>query len=160
MNKKYIYRILVIVWTCVIFSFSLQPAAKSEKLSNGVGQVILEHSSEKTVEKTNDWSLLDWKLFHKIVRKMAHFTEFFILGVCMMLALEDTGSTNKKIMGLLFCILIAATDETIQRFVPGRASRIMDVMIDGSGSLFGIMAYMLLKGMVQRYVLGQKGGNK
>lgn len=148
MNRIFFCKIITLFWICVIFSFSLQPASKSEVLSDGVGQMILEYSSEETIEKADSWSLVEWKMFHKLVRKAAHFTEFFILGICMILALDDTKVINKSMIGILLCMLVASMDESIQLFVPGRAARIMDVMIDSFGSITGIAAVTLIKSIV------------
>ena len=54
---------------------------------------------------------------------------------------------------LLICVLTAMTDETIQMFVPGRASMVTDVWIDTLGAVIGICVCAVL-------VLLRKTGNK
>ena len=70
----------------------------------------------------------------KYVRKIAHFTEFGILGLemtlftfaCTLLSRRD------KLYLLSFGPIVAITDETIQKFT-GRGSSFVDVMIDSAG---------------------------
>ena len=42
-------------------------------------------------------------------------------------------------MNLIFSIFYAASDEFHQTFVPGRDGNIVDVLIDSSGALVGIL---------------------
>lgn len=79
---------------------------------------------------------------HGLLRKLAHFTEFAGLGVCLcwlwgMLA-NNTAHTLLPALGCGFAV--ACVDETIQRFVPGRCGCFTDVMIDFSGVCLGVSA--------------------
>ncbi len=78
---------------------------------------------------------------HGLLRKLAHFTEFCTLGMCLrwlfgMLA-------HKKWMHFVLPLgagfLAACIDETIQLFVPGRGPGIKDVGIDTVGVLAGVV---------------------
>lgn len=85
---------------------------------------------------------------HTILRKIAHFSEFACLGLLMgwmRILVKD-----KPALSLLGCGLAAAcVDETIQYFVPGRASSLIDVWIDAAGFATGLMilaiGYTILK---------------
>lgn len=72
-----------------------------------------------------------------VIRKLAHFTEFFILGgyLCFLF---------KKKISYLFAVLAAFIDETIQIFTPGRSAKILDVLIDSTGALLGFIFIMLI----------------
>lgn len=72
-----------------------------------------------------------------LVRKAAHFTEFAVLGLLMgRMAQLTVGRTSPAILGLgLFC---GCVDETIQYFVPGRASMLLDVWLDTAGFAAGL----------------------
>ena len=80
--------------------------------------------------------------FHTILRKMAHFSEYGLLGVLWTMELW-LGPHREKRRGtmerLRFCMLTAFLDETIQLFVPGRSGEIRDVWIDTAGAWTGIM---------------------
>lgn len=75
-----------------------------------------------------------------LLRKLAHFTEFTCLGLCLRWLF---GMLKKKpweylALPLLCGIAAASIDETIQRFVPLRGPSIKDVGIDTSGVILGI----------------------
>lgn len=73
---------------------------------------------------------------HGLLRKLAHFTEFCCLGMCLMWLFSMLG---KKIWLPLVCgILAACTDELIQCIVPDRGPGIRDVIIDSAGVLLGV----------------------
>lgn len=142
--KKYIYGILTVMWIGIIFSFSLQVADKSTMLSDGVGELILEHASFETLEESGLWTELEWKIFHTIIRKCGHFAEFFILGILMMLTMNQSKYNRKHIIGIVLCTLVATMDETIQLFVPGRAGMLIDVILDTFGSAVGLFACLFV----------------
>lgn len=79
--------------------------------------------------------------WHTLIRKLAHMTEFALLGVCWTAALARSGPGGKGGTRLLLvplaCLLIAMVDETIQIFVPGRGSLVSDVWIDALGACIG-----------------------
>lgn len=71
-----------------------------------------------------------------LLRKIAHFTEFCTLGMCLgwlagMLA-------RPQCWALAGGVLAACIDETIQVFVPDRGPSLFDVGIDSCGVLTGI----------------------
>lgn len=143
MKKKYIYGLLTAFWICVIFSFSLQPADQSQQLSDGVGMLILKYVLSELLEVSTSWSEMEWSIFGTVIRKCAHFTEYFVLGVLMMLAVNQTKLSLKQIISLILCVLVASVDETIQLFVPGRSGMIKDVILDGVGSAVGLLSCII-----------------
>ena len=58
------------------------------------------------------------------------------------------GISTKKAYAIAFVlsVIYAVTDEIHQIFVPGREGKISDVVIDSSGSFFGIGLFVLLRG--------------
>lgn len=84
-----------------------------------------------------------WAL-NRIVRKLAHLTEFTILGGVLYTILRRyiTYGTVIKTIGL--GMLIASLDEFIQRFSPGRSSQISDILIDTVGVVIGILVAKLV----------------
>ena len=90
-----------------------------------------------------------WAL-NRIVRKLAHLTEFTILGGVLYAILRryiEYGTVCKTIgLGMAIAIL----DEFIQRFSPGRSSQFSDVVIDTIGVVIGIFLVKLV------YSIGQK----
>ncbi len=74
---------------------------------------------------------------HEIVRKLAHVTEYFLLGLLLFRAFksDSTGPTVWRfaIYALAVVALYALTDEFHQTFVLGRTPSIVDVGIDTFG---------------------------
>lgn len=75
------------------------------------------------------------------LRKLAHFTEFCCLGMCLtwLFAMVTGQRWQHAAMPLVCGTLVASLDESIQYFVPGRACRITDVGIDTLGAALGIV---------------------
>ena len=78
------------------------------------------------------------------VRKLAHFTEFFVLG--LELAVLFCSFSSKPI---LFSLLVALTDETIQLFT-GRGSQVKDVWLDFFGACTGYFMGMVALRLIQK----------
>jgi VanZ family protein len=73
-----------------------------------------------------------------VLRKLARATEYAILGALLMHALQRWPSAFA--LGVLY----AVTDELHQTFVPGRAGRPLDVLIDAAGVAIGIALWRAL----------------
>ena len=93
-----------------------------------------------------------------LLRKIAHFSEFATLGMCLCWLISMKGKKPPLAFGAGF--LVACADETIQRFVPGRVPALRDVMIDSCGVLVGItllyFGYALLKRKNNQTILEDK----
>ena len=85
------------------------------------------------------------EMLHHIIRKAAHFTEFACLGMLLAwhFGMADVKGTALGAFPLLDGLLAACIDETIQIFVDGRASDLMDVWTDTFGVLTGITILLL-----------------
>lgn len=90
-----------------------------------------------------------WTL-NRIVRKLAHLTEYTILGGVLYVILRryiEYGTVFKTIgLGMAIAIL----DEFIQIFSPGRSSQFSDVVIDTIGVVIGILLIKLAYSIGQR----------
>lgn len=137
-NKKLIYTIITSLWICLIFSFSLQPGEDSSQISTGFGAWLVEHVLFIFSDIFESMSAEQLDTFHFLIRKCAHFSEFFVLGVLMLQTLMQTKVVHKAGIGILLCMTVAAMDETIQLFVAGRCGQVSDVLLDSCGSLVGI----------------------
>lgn len=76
-----------------------------------------------------------------LVRKMAHFTEFTMLGLCLCWLFGMLG--KGRLLPFLCGAAAACVDETIQIFVPDRGPSVRDVCIDSSGVLLGVILLTL-----------------
>ncbi len=75
-----------------------------------------------------------------LLRKLAHFTEFTCLGLCLrwLFGMLRQKPLEYIALPLLCGVAAASIDETIQRFVPLRGPSIKDVGIDTLGIILGI----------------------
>ncbi len=142
-KKAVLYTLLTLLWTAVIFSFSMQPATVSVGLSGGLLQSLLTWFYGLTGIH------LPADLMHTIIRKTAHFCEFFLLGVLSYQAskylLQNVQKIQKKWIALLYGALVAVADECIQFCTgAGRAMRVTDMILDTCGVATAILVMMLL----------------
>ena len=147
-NKKWLFIFLIatIGWISVIFSFSLQPADVSSEMSSGLGKMLLETFAPEFLDELENMSGDQLGLLHHLLRKCAHFTEYFVLGVLVMLTLLQMFFKKKAAIGTGASMLVASVDETIQRFVPGRSGQVTDVLLDTIGAGVGIaVAYFMVR---------------
>jgi VanZ family protein len=82
---------------------------------------------------------------HYVVRKIAHFTEYAILGFLAARAFStSSGELLRRrwfILALLLIVLYALLDEYHQSFEPSRRASIYDSMIDSAGGLAALLVY-------------------
>ena len=126
-NKKIIFAILTLLWVAVIFSFSLQPGEVSGSLSGSFLQKVLEWFAPGIFEKLETMPQEQLDIWHMILRKCAHFTEFAVLGVLSSLTLLQTKVSRRVVMAMAFCLVVASMDETLQLFVDGRAGALAGI---------------------------------
>ena len=131
MSKNKISLLLVILWMIFIFVMSSFDATSSSNQSNFIVYII-----------TSIINIKDIGLLSLIIRKLAHFIEYFILGILVINFI--TRYDKKIIIAILLCIIYATSDEIHQIFVPGRSCQIIDIMIDSLGSIMGIYLYKLI----------------
>ena len=143
----YINILLVILCMFTIFLFSCENAEKStERTENFINSVINVSGGENTITSVSSSKIGDEKILFSLVRKCAHFFEFFLLGFLVVNLIKDYKKLNIKIVILciLFCLLYAVSDEIHQYFVDGRSCEIKDIFIDTIGSTIGGLFYYML----------------
>lgn len=129
--KKIVKLLLIIIWLLVIFLFSNQDGSTSTSLTNGI------------LEK--NLFFVDSDIFFMIIRKMAHITEYFILGILVLNFINEFKVDKKIIISILICFILASFDEFHQLFIPDRTGRLLDVFIDMIGASLGILILSLIK---------------
>ncbi len=122
--------ILFGIWLAAIFGQSLLPAeisgAESGALLSRLGAALLP--------------LTHWSL-----RKIAHFTEFAVLGLLLAQCLPA-----RPVHSLFGSLLCALSDETIQLFVRGRSGQVRDIWIDFAGAAAAIVLTELVRLIIRR----------
>ena len=135
MKKKHIDWILVIGWMVLIFLFSSQPG----EVSSGNNKFVIYLFNLLGLDLNSIFGTLS----DFIVRKSAHFTEYFILYILLYRAIraEKNESIKVFIYPILIVFLYACSDEFHQAFVPGRGPAFRDVMVDTCG---GLIAFLIM----------------
>lgn len=78
-------------------------------------------------------------LVHRLVRKLAHFVEFLVLGVLLYRALDGAGFRPRiALRALAIAVACAVGDELHQWFVTGRTASPWDSLVDTSGAAAGL----------------------
>lgn len=130
--KKYKFLMLTILWMIVIFIFSSQNGSESS-MNNSIVLRILQWAG---IDATKTIST---ETVNFIIRKAAHLTEYFVLGMLLYKTFSTYFYKAVGIFSIAAGFLYACTDEFHQYFVPGRGPAFMDVMIDTAGVILGVM---------------------
>ena len=125
--------ILMLLWMFLIFLMSSFDATESTNQSNFIVNII-----------TNIFKIENIELLSFIIRKLAHFTEYLILGLLVANMFTKSNINNLYLISIILCIIYATSDEIHQLFVPGRACQLRDILIDSIGSITGVYLYKLI----------------
>lgn len=142
LKLRVIFLTLLLLWAFVIFMFSAQNAETSSETSGGFVSVIIENIYSDFNDLPQDVQNNLITEITVIVRKSAHFFEYFVLGALSFFAVitfVDYKVALCDAAALLICVVYSVSDELHQYFVPGRACRALDVLIDSSGSLLALV---------------------
>ena len=138
----------VIFVMVTIFIFSAQVAEESQNTSDEWTDFVIRTfvSDFDGLPAAEQQELRDNVSF--AVRKIAHFTEYTILGCALMLHLSAIGMKKQVPRAPLWAwgigTLYAASDEFHQLFVEGRSMSLRDVGIDSCGVLAGTLIVWLI----------------
>ncbi|MCH1939895.1 VanZ family protein [Holdemania massiliensis] len=130
----------ILVGLMVIFIFS--NSAASASTSNGMSLTVSEWVRPvlNTVGLHPETDFLNF-----VIRKLAHFSEYALLGVLIGLAYRlQPWSWMKGKVALLPFFIIPVLDENLQRFSSGRSCELRDMLIDSAGMAVGMMLVMAL----------------
>lgn len=157
-RKGMIFLLLSVLWMAVIFLFSSQTGDESGEQSDFLASLVCKLIPvELSANGLNNLTFF--------IRKLAHFTEYAILGILyyeMIYSFSENNSDRKqqkdemqdinkaehknkhtsKIMVaivIVMCMLYALSDEFHQTFTAGRSPSIRDVCIDTCGGAAGCM---------------------
>lgn len=136
---------LVIGWMGLIFFFSSQLGEQSSALSSAFVNNIINVYTD-ILKSEPPQIIVQFFTQSLFIRKMGHFTIFFVLGVLTVLLLLRGKLRNVFITAFIICFIYAVSDELHQLFVPGRDANIIDVLIDSAGSVSGILLINRVRG--------------
>lgn len=118
-----------LAWAVVIsgFSTSVFTAEHTSRIIIPVLHWLFPHAAMRTLARV-----------HHIIRKCAHFTEYFILSLLILRGVRGERRETHLRWALLAIIIVAgyaSLDELHQAFVPGRTPAVTDVLLDTTGGI-------------------------
>ena len=140
MSKKCVAScLLVLIWMSLIFMISHTPNDASYEASKEIVSSVVGNTATNTM-------VLNGMTLNKLVRKLAHVVEYFVLSMLVINALKNYNLTNKQLYmySLTLCTLYACSDEIHQTFVSGRSGEVLDVLIDTIGGSLATYIYYLI----------------
>ena len=144
MKKRIIlYIILTIVCMITIFYFSSRNTIESNGTSKWLIKYFVTIYEKVTKSNVNEELIIN-KLNYP-VRKLAHFSIYFLLGIFIYGIFSCAKINHKLLLSMIICVIYASLDETHQLFVYGRTGQVLDVLIDSVGSLISILIIKVIK---------------
>ena len=131
--------------TAFIFSNSIKNGSASTEQSSKVVEVVQQVAAaiapdSKIANATGE----AYDRLHDIVRKLAHVSEFTLLGALYSLSVSSFSFKKRiQIFPCIGVILVGLADEILQSFSPGRAFEWKDILLDTTGGFFGVAIAVL-----------------
>ena len=138
MKKRLLWGILTVTWCVFIFyqsaKLAVDSARESSTIATAINSMFIFLFGQDVLVVSDN-----------IIRKSAHFFEYLILGfmLCNSLFIRDRLAKTFA-LSIILGIFYSITDEVHQFFVPGRAMRAFDVMIDSIGIFMGVYIALLI----------------
>ncbi|MGN0174197.1 MAG: VanZ family protein [Acutalibacteraceae bacterium] len=134
--KKVIFIVVIVLTVLFIWSNSFRNSDSSMQSSNSIKELVLSFFNNFGINLENSFFIV-------FIRKIGHFTEYFILG--SELAVFKIIYLKKHFLSIVNVVSVGAVaaffDETIQ-LIPslGRSAEIADVWID----IFGVLSAVII----------------
>lgn len=149
---RYIFWLITLLIMIFLFGFSSQTKTESAAVSGEITKQIIKIIYEDYETLPEQTKLDIMHIAHAFIRKLAHFTAFFFMGVSSSNAML-TYKLCKKIkfsVPLIIGLLYATFDEMHQSLVPGRGPMVLDVLLDFFGCLCGTVFMFLIVYLFER----------
>ncbi len=148
--------LLCIIWIAVILGLAAQGGEDSHSLSYNVtwliGSILHPDFSSWSLSVQTDWV----SGIESLIRKLAHFSEFALLGALAFFSLHEILKNRKgrkpyqpvksAFLAFYLCAAIAMLSEMLQIYADNRTASTLDVLLDCFGVICGIMvSYVWVK---------------
>ena len=121
----------LLLWLITIFSFSTDAFSSGEtsKIIVPILTFLFPHLSAHEID-----------VWHTVIRKCDHVTEYFILAVLAYrtIQLDRPNLRGAKLWTVVFVLLAALSDELHQLFTASRSASIIDVGYDCLGAVWAL----------------------
>ncbi|MBQ4129488.1 MAG: VanZ family protein [Ruminococcus sp.] len=155
-NHKLLFtRVTLCVLTALMISFifinSLFDAESSSAQSTGILEFVNSLLCSLNIK---------FEFTEHIIRKCAHFAEFFVLATLLFYTIKSFLSKVSLNVWLTLSsgLVVALIDETLQLFSTGRSSQFTDVLLDFSGVATATALFTLLTLLIKKRLRNK--GNK
>ncbi len=134
----FILILLSLFTTCFIFYNSIKTAESSTIQSETVRNLVEESIEKITDSKPN--------ISSNVIRKFAHYIEFFVLGlfITASVSIFSKNLIKNSVLPIFICLIIALIDETLQLAFDGRSGQLSDVWLDFSASFTSILIFAVI----------------
>lgn len=135
--------VLIVLTLAFIWGNSLLDREQSTEVSMGLLDKIEPYLALFGIEPEDD----------HILRKLAHFCEFGLLGLelALLVWLRLNLSLKSFFLAAAASLAVAVTDETLQYFT-GRSCQLSDVLLDFSGAVCGIVGIWIISLLIKKSV--------
>ena len=150
-----ILTVAVLINMAIIYFFSEESMEDSGNRSTGIVEKImyLLHPDYDSLKWSTRMEIM--ASTHRLVRKLAHFAEFGLLGFLSAWLVAYVNRRKKWIRAwlewlipIVFCLIYAISDEVHQIF-SNRGASAKDVVIDFAGAVTGILLLRAILGIVR-----------
>ena len=142
--------VLLSLWVlanmAMIFSMSAEDRAesgdRSGEIADAVVDVVYPDFEQRPVAEQESI----FQKVHKFIRKLAHFSEFALLGFLTAFLVARYSRLTAVLQWLMpaaFCLAYAASDEIHQIFTE-RGPSVTDVLLDFTGAICGILVARII----------------
>lgn len=140
-RKRIAITFLIVAAGCVLgmFYFSNQSGDRS----NGISEDIVLHILN-LLSISPDSSIKVMDLANFVIRKLAHFSEYTVLGIGLCGLMRVLVKRYWGITAIVLGAVLASLDEFHQLFIPGRSAMVSDVVIDICGVVVGSIIFTLI----------------
>ena len=138
-REKFMLYAPLLIWIGVIFFLSSSQGSmtRTSLIIRPILEFLFPTASEETL-----------LIYHGYIRKLAHFSEYAVLGLLACRAFirsrANFPANARYLVAAALVTLVALIDEFTQSFNPARTGSLFDVVIDISGGLFAIVLFYLL----------------
>ena len=141
-SRLVFFILLTFALTIFIFANSLKAGDESSAQSNFITDWVNRLLTLFGIQA-------DFRALSHFVRKLAHFSEYFVLGLTSSAALSQLNKRVFITLSPIYCAMIAVCDEFVmQAITEGRAPMWTDVLIDSAGAITAfiiVLAVLLIR---------------
>jgi VanZ family protein len=142
-RKTILMGLLCVVWLVVIFYNGTRQGEVSQRSSKEIVKVISKFINISPIAAER--ASIKFINANFYVRKNAHFFQYLVLSIliCSIVRQLKLCKSSEIFLVLFLLLLFPVADEFIQKYIPGRSSSILDIIIDFSGGVLGMLVFKI-----------------